>query len=53
MLYDLSARACQRVPAAWGSETLSLLHEIEDATKSTRASLNAYLEQYKQNIKKT
>ena len=53
MLYDLSARACQLAPATLGSETLSLLHEIEDATKSTRNSLNAYLEQYKHNLKKT
>jgi two-component system sensor histidine kinase RpfC len=50
VLYDLCARACQSVPADWGSEVLSLLHEIEDATKSTRASLNAYLEHYKQNL---
>ena len=50
VLYDLCARACQPAPADWGSEVLSLLHEIEDATKSTRASLNAYLEHYKHNL---
>jgi two-component system sensor histidine kinase RpfC len=50
VLYDLCARACQLAPADWGSEVLSLLHDIEDATNSTRASLNAYLEQYKHNL---
>ena len=50
VLYDLCTRACQLAPADWGSEVLSLLHEIEDTTQSTRASLNAYLEQYKHNL---
>jgi len=50
MLHDLCARACQLVPSDWGSDVLSLLHEIEDATKSTRANLNSYLEQYKHNL---
>ena len=50
MLYDLCARACQLAPTDWGPEILSLLHEIEDATKSTRASLNTYLERYQHNL---
>ena len=50
MLYDLCTRACQLALADWGSEVLSLLHEIENSTQSTRASLNAYLEQYKHNL---
>jgi two-component system sensor histidine kinase RpfC len=50
MLFDLCARACQLAPTDWGAETLSLLHEIEDATKSTRASLNTYLERYQHNL---
>lgn len=50
MLHDLCARACQLVPSDWDSDVLSLLHEIEDATKSTRANLNSYLEQYKHNL---
>ena len=52
MLYDLCARACQFAPTDWGPETLSLLREIEDATNSTRTSLNSYLEQYRHNLSK-
>jgi HPt (histidine-containing phosphotransfer) domain-containing protein len=50
MLYDLCARACQLVPSDWSADVLSLLHEIENATRSTRANLNSYLEQYKHNL---
>ena len=50
VLYDLCTRACQLAPADWGSEVLSLLHELENTTQSTRASLNAYLEQYNHNL---
>ena len=49
-LYDLCTRACQLAPTDWGPEILSLLHEIEAATNSTRTSLNAYLERYKHNL---
>jgi two-component system sensor histidine kinase RpfC len=50
MLHDLCARACQLAPSDWGSNVLALLHEIENATKSTRTNLNSYLEQYKHNL---
>lgn len=51
LLYDLSTRACQLSPTHSGPDVLSLLHEIEDAGKSTRESLNAYLKQYKLNFR--